>query len=97
MRFGDWEDATALALATLDAALGRRILIDFDPSIETLTSFVAIPVLPFSAIDELAQQLCARIDENPSLQPCFDSLKARCEDYVLQVIETREERQLLAS
>ncbi len=126
LRFGDWEEATTIALDVLDAALGRRNTSEFDPSIQTITSYLPMPIIPYTVIEDLANQMNVRIEEQPELEevsthhyemfnvlksfyyPLFrfqchfylyvlqfvNSLKARCDDFVIRVIETRQERQM---
>jgi hypothetical protein len=92
LRYGEWEEATAFAADIIDAALGRRNANDFDPSIQTVTAYVADPVIPYTAIDELAAELQARGTNDTKCQQLYRSLKDRCDDFVIRVNETRQER-----
>ena len=67
VRYGDWEEATNIVLDVLDAALGRRDTKEFDPSIQTVTSYLAQPIIPYTVIEDLANQMFVRVPEEPKL------------------------------
>jgi len=97
LRYGELEEATTLAVDIVDATLGRRDAKEFDPSIETVTPHLADPILPYTMIDLLAADLTAKKEKEPRCEELLNTLKRRCDDYVIRVNETRRERLLMFS
>lgn len=67
IRFGDWNEANDLAIQTIDATLGRRDTNEFDQTVNKITPFLTDPLLPYTAIDVLANQLHAKMANQPEL------------------------------
>lgn len=95
MRFGYWEEAAELVLEVLDVALGRRDSKEFDPSIKPVSPYESTPIIPYNTIEDLANQINQRILGMPKLQMILQNLRERCDDYVVRVLETRQERRLM--
>ncbi|CAG7728027.1 unnamed protein product [Allacma fusca] len=94
LRYGDWEEATDLAVRVIDAALGRVPASEFDPSIHKVDTFEPIPVIPYTVIDMLCHQMELRfeMDNDPEKEKLLKILNTHIDDYCIRVIETRQER-----
>jgi len=92
MRFGDWEEAADIALDLLDVVLGRRNSNGYDPSIQVVSSYLATIIIPYTTIEDLANQMNLYIDEKPQLEQVLQNLREKCDDFVIRVLETRQER-----
>lgn len=96
MTYGKWELATNLILKVIDATLGRRPVEEFDPSIRKISSYDPVePVLPFTDINILAEELNERGKTDKSLGGLWEALTEKVKLFCERVIECTEERRRL--
>ncbi|CAL8125777.1 unnamed protein product [Orchesella dallaii] len=96
MKYGIWEEATTLVVNMIDAVLGRRPQQEFDPSIQKISSYDPVePVLPFSHINLLVNELKVRGRSEPNLLNLYTSLKEATALFCDRTIECTAERQRL--
>ncbi len=106
MRYGQWQEATDLAVEMFDAILGRISREKFDQSIQKISAYDPVePVLPFNDINILVNELLVRSrkpQEQGQISPhnlglLHKTLKERAGFFCDRVLECSAERQRLYS
>lgn len=96
MRYGLWEDAADLVLKMIDAILGRRPQEEFDPSIQKISAYDPVePVLPFTDVNILANELQVRSRTSRSISLLHQTLTDRVALFCERVLECTVERKSL--
>ncbi|CAL8077044.1 unnamed protein product [Orchesella dallaii] len=94
MKYGIWQEATSLAMSMIDAVLGRCPNEEFDPSIQVISKYSPVePVLPFTDINLLVNELKVRGRAEPNLLDMYTALKGKVGLFCDRVAECTAERQ----